>query len=636
MVIEETLMEPTTQELKQFENVMNAQANLGNFAFAILNASERNPSANGAALLDSLTTGENKLEIPSELKKLFDYLKKGEDSSTVNMLDSLQLPTDRKNMLLIEQKNHVVSGIQKGVAAYQKRNGGDMPSQGLIASALQEAGNMLDELAISADSSAHIATVPALTLVTIASRIANGLSIVAMLPNTIGSQTLPLVNVRHVARNNRGHFKEGDYLDGDKAAAQFIDSYFEFAMNSANNKVFTVKPTVAYLDNSRDPDPNASSLPFVKGGVSILVNGVLIALDKATASSQSNSSQLVGIPNQNLKVGGVDVKLSGAATVNYSTNEITVEFLNALPADTEVTATVFADYERESNGRPVIQEPSLNIITEKGDLNAYAIRSSYTATVESITQMQAELGVDVRASLIALVSGKLILEQNMRLLSRAKRIAKSNNLVYQADISRGTDMTAAFNNTRDQAVELIPTIKMAVMGINTASCNAATGYDLFVAGRMAVLFDSLPDDTRYVPTNAAVGANNQIVRIGTLQGSINVYSVPETSDFQLFASGFKNIVIEHDPTTNTDDETVTVSYAEMLLVARNSEAAKSIFVGHTPCPVIAREYLGEKFKSGVTYFARQCVEINPIRLYANQAAVIEAINLPKSLQGQVL
>lgn len=633
-------MQPTAQELKQYEQVVLAQANLGSFALAILQASERNPEASGSALLDSLTSAEAghtaKYEIPAELKKIIGFVKKIDDENTVVMLDSLQLTPESKADLFSEQKDHVVAGLQKGIAAYKLRHGGEMPSQSLIASALQEAGNMLDELTISANSSAHIATVPALTLVTIASRIANGLPIVAMLPNPIGSNTLPLVNVRHIAKNARGHFKEGDYLDGDKAPSQFLDAYFEFEMETDDNKAFNVKPTVSYLNNTREPDPNALSLPFVKGGVSILVNGVLVATDKSTASNQSNLSTLVVVPNLKLKVGNAEVQLSGAATVNYATNEIDIGFLNALPADAEVTATVFADYERELNGVVSIQEPGLNIVTEKGDLNAYAIRSSYTATIDAITQMQAELGVDVRASLIALVSGKLILEQNMRLLGRAKRIAKANKLVYLADISRGNDMTSAFNNTRDQAIELIPTLKMAVMGINTASCNAATGYDLYVSGSMAVLFDTLPDDTRYVPTNAAVGANNQIVRIGTLQGSINIYSVPETKDFKLFESGFMNMTIDHDPTTTADDETVEVSFAEMLLVARNSEAAKSIFVGHTPCPVIAREYTAEKFKSGVLYFSRQCAEVNPINLYSNQAAVIRVINLPKSVQGQVL
>mgnify|MGYP001554673064 CR=1 FL=1 len=634
-------MQPTIQELKQYEQVVTTQAALSTYALAILAASERNPEASGAALLDSLTTAEEgqkpKIQIPEELKKILGLEKKVNENQSEFMLDSLTMTEAAKSEIYADQKNSVLIGLQKGIEGYKKRNGGEMPNSGLIASALQDASNMLDELKISADSSAHVATVPALTLVTIASRIANGLPIIAMLPNPIGSQTLPLVNVRHISKNACGHFKENDYLDGDKAAAQFIDSYFEFAMDTADNKAFSVSPTVSYLNNTREPDSAATSLPFIKGGVSILVNGVLVAMDKSTASSASSTSTLVQVHNLTLKVGNVDVQLSGVASVNYATNQIDINFLNALPADVEVTATVFADYERETaNGQPAIQEPSLNIVTEKGDLNAYAIRSSYTATVDAITQMQAELGVDVRASLIALVSGKLTLEQNMRLLSRAKRIATANGLVYEADISRGNDMTSAFNNTRDQAIELVPTIKMAVMGINTASCNAATGYDIYVSGNMAVLFDTLPDDTRYVPTNAAVGANNQIVRIGTLQGSINVYSVPETKDFKLFESGFMDIVIPHDPADPADDETIQVSFAEMLLIARNSEAAKSIFVGHTPCPVIAREYLGEKFKTGVTYFARQCAEVNPIDMYTKQAAVIRVINLPKSVQGKVL
>ncbi|WP_417212059.1 hypothetical protein [Acinetobacter venetianus] len=632
-------MTPTSAELKQYEQVVTTQANVAHFAHALLAASTRNPEVLGAALLDSLTSPQEnvaaKLEIPPELSKLFGIQKKSKDSdATSAMLDSLNLQEQDKNRIYLDQKDHVLRGLQVGIKAYKERNGGEMPSDGLIAAGIQDAANMLDELQIGADSSAHIATVPALTLVTIASRIANGLPIVAMLPNPIGSQTLPLVNVRHIAKNARAHFKEGDYLDGEKSPAQFFDSYFEFEMSTADQTAFTVSPTVSYVNGSKSADDQASPLPFVKGGVGILVNGVLVATDRATASTASNTASLVERPNLNFVIDGIQVKIANGV-VNYGTHKVDVNFVTALPDDVEVTATLFADYEREVNGQLLIQEPSLNIVTEKGDLDAYAIRSSYTATVDAITQMQAELGVDVRASLIALVTGKLILEQNMRLLSRAKRIAKSNGLVFDADISRGSDMTAAFNNTRDQAVELIPTLKMAILGINAASLHAATGYDIFVAGSMAVLFDTLPDDTRYVPTNAAVGANNQIVRIGTLQGSINVYSVPETSKFKLFDSGVTNVVIPNDPTNPADDETVQVAFAEIMVVARNSEAAKSIFVGHTPCPVIAREYLGEKFKSGVTYFSRQCSEINPIALYANQAAVIRVMNLPKSIQGQI-
>lgn len=632
-------MRPTDQELKQHEIVVTTQSNLAAFALNLLAASESNPNVSGSALLDSLTSAEDgqasKMVLPPSIQKLLHLEAKVSDTQNANMLDSLGCTEGTKASIYSEQKNHILLGLQKGVAAYKQRHGGDMPSSGLIASALQDAANQLDELRISSDSSAHIATVPALTLVTIASRIANGLPIIAMLPNPIGSQTLPLINVRHIAKNDRGHLKSGDYLDGDKAAAQFIDSYFEFEMDSADQKAYTLTATASYLDDSQKPDPSALPLPFIKGGVAILVNGMLVATDKSTASTASNLSTLVEVPNLALVVGGVAVKLSGSPTVDYGANTVSVGFLTALPVGVEVTATMFADYEREDNGRPVIQEPSLNIVTEKGDLNAYPIRSSYTATIDAITQMQAELGVDVRASLIALVSGKLQLEQNMRLLKRAKRMAKANGLVYRADISRGNDMTSAFNNTRDQAVELIPTIKMAVMGINTVSNHAATGYDIFISGSMAVLFDTLPDDTRYVPTNAALGASNQIVRIGTLQGNINVYSVPETKKFKIFESGVMDVVIPNDPTDPADDETIQVAYGELLLIARNVEAAKSIFVGHTPCPVIAREYLGEKFKSGVTYFAKQCADINPISQYANQSALIEVINLPKSIQGQV-
>lgn len=599
---------------EQYANMVQTAASIGAFAKHYVEAKNSKTNVSHAQMLDSLTDGQNPvLSMPSELQKIINL----ESKSFV--LDGLGLNDEQKLSLLASQKSSVLQGIQTGIAKYQALNGGEMPSDGVIASAVTAVGSMLDDLQINANAHAHLATVPALSLVTIAMRIANSLPLVAQLPNPIGSNSLPLVNVRYVSKNDRGYMKAGEYVDGEKAPLQYMQSKFEFIAKSDDKTTYKVTPKTTYKDNTKEPDENATTLPVVAGGVTVLVNGIPVANDRTASNKVSGINAITEIDNLDVQVAGKAVKVSNGS-VNVQTSEISVTFAEALDEKAVVSVIVYVDYEREDdNGNVLVREPRLDISTEKAVLHAHITRASYTATTEALSQMQAELGVDVRSAFVAVVTGKLMLEENMSLLAMAKQRAKGNELVFITDLARGQDMTGAFNNTREQAVELLPTIDLAIQSMNGKSNHAANGYDIYVSGKMAILINSLPDDTRYVPTNNAIGATNQVVKIGTLRGNINVYCVPETKYFKLFESGTKQVGDKH------------LNYGEMMIVARNAEPAKSMFVGFTAMPVVTKEYLAEAFKSGVTFTQRHCSEMNPIRQYGNQSAVIQVLNIPTSL-----
>lgn len=589
----------------QYSAICTASAQMGQFVKSYLEAKANKTSVSHGAMLDSLTDSKT-LQVPDILQNVLDI------KSSNFQLDGLGLSKEQKADLLAKQRNSVLTGLVTGIERYKERHGGEMPDNGIIASAVTACGAMLDDLQITSNAHSHIATVPALSLVTIALRIANSLPLVAQLPNPNFSNSIPLVNVRYVAKNDRAYMKAGEYVDGEKAPLQFINSHFEFEF-SGSGLTRTLTPKIAYEDDSKKPDNNAATLPIIAGAVVILVNGIPVANDRTASNKTTGSNPLVAIDEHGVDTGAI------TGTVDMAANTISVTF-ERLPSGAEITAVVYADYEREgADGNPVIREPRLDISTEPAIINAYPTRASYTATVEALSQIQAELGVDVRSAFVAIVTGKLMLEENMTLLNMAKRRAIGNGLVYMTDLTRGHDMTAAFNNTRDQAIEILPTIDLAIQGMNGKSNHAASGYDVYVSGKIAILLNSLPDNAHYVPTNNAIGATNQVVKIGTLRGSINVYCVPETRHFKLFNTGTKQIGNKH------------VNYGEMLIVARNHEPAKSMFVGFTAMPVVTREYTAEAFKSGVTFAQRHCSQMNPIRQYGNQSAVVQILNVPASL-----
>lgn len=590
---------------QQYAAICSTSTQIGQFVKNYLNAKADKSGVSHGAMLDGLTDAQT-LQVPDVLQKVLDM------KSSHFQLDSLGLSEEYKGELLAKQRNSVLTGLVTGIERYKERHGGEMPDDGVIASAITACGAMLDDLQITSNAHSHIATVPALSLVTIAMRIANALPLVAQLPNPNFSNSVPLVNVRYVAKNDRAYMKAGEFVDGEKAPMQFISSHFEFEFDGSG-LTRTLTPKIGYKNGGRKPDDDTATLPIIAGAVTVLVNGIPVANDRTATNKATGTNPLVAIDGHGVDTGAV------SGSVDMATNTISVTFAK-LPSNAEVTAIVYADYEREgADGNPVIREPRLDISTEPAMLHAHPTRASYTATEEALSQIQAELGVDVRSAFVAIVTGKLMLEENMILLNLAKRRAVGNGLVFMTDLSRGHDMTVAFNTTGRQATEILPTIDLAIQGMNSKSNHAANGYDIYVSGKIAILMNSLPDDAHYVPTNNAVGATNQVVKIGILRNNINVYCVPETNHFRLFNSGTKEVGSKH------------VNYGEMLITARNAEAAKSMFVGFTAMPVVTREYRAEAFKAGVTFAQRHCSQMNPIRQYGNQAALVQILNVPTSL-----
>lgn len=522
-------------------------------------------------------------------------------------------------------KPFILGALETGINGYKAAHGGEMPRADIVTSALAAGLSTLNEYDSANGTQLNSAgmesnsVVPAQAIVTIATRIANALPLVAYLPNSSGSNEVPIIYGRNIAKNTIGAVAANDFLDGPSSCLQYFDPQFEFlaVKDATDPKKYTLSPTVAY-DPAKDRAPlaGAAALAFMGGRVRIYVNGVEVANDATIEHAKFDGiSTIVPVLKHKLVLkdsGGLDVEVKlNSGEANLTTNSIEIVFTNELPDDAEVTFNLIADYERKKDGQPVLVVPSVDIDLIARRVYSYPMRAIYRASRDSVNQMQRELGVDAFGAITAVVAGKYMLEQNIRLLSQLKRRAKGFNRVLSADLSRGATDTAVFNNTSEQARELLVTVSSGKVLINSLLDVVPSGHDIYVSDKMAVVFDNLADDTHYTKISSAIGAPNQITRIGTLPGGTNVYHIPKSS----------KLLNEQ------------ANAAEIMLVGRSGEAVRNPFVGFVCMPMTVRESQTVDFEQGVAIQANQAAELNPLERFADQCVVIEVTNLPVSVVG---
>lgn len=533
-----------------------------------------------------------------------------------------------------EGKALILGGIEKGCSVYRERNGGENPSASLVAAGIAAGAAMLNRdstegkaffdsmqrtTGISLDqydsmSYGHheaLSVVPALVMVTISQRIASGIPTIAYLPNPSGTNELPLLYGRPTASKDWGAFAAGDYLDGDKASSQYFSNHWQFAMTPGSGPtalVYTVTPYTVYADaEALTPDTGSDVAPFLGGRVRILVDGVEVAHDRYKSHpTKTGTSDLIS--KGDVVIGSATVKVN-TGTANLTSGLISATFDAALPVGAVVTAEVIFDYERKgSDGRPVLTPPGVDIALEGESLYATPMRALVTATIDAITQMRNELGIDARAAAMGIVQGKFYLEETVRLLKAAKQRAIGTDATAQFDGSRGVSgsMAAAYNTSAELMSEVQIALTKCKQTIAMRSNSSPAGFDVFVGDNGAILFNRLADTAGY---SAVVGfsfASDTISRIGQFADGTNVYHVP----------------------SNAGLLTETSTAGQFLVVARHSDPAKACIVGHVAVPPMMVEYNADPFEQGAGVYSRSAGELNPIARFADQSAVIEAINLP--------
>jgi hypothetical protein len=554
------------------------------------------PTGEAAAqMLDSMNgDDENYPIIPSIVAEMFDGM--GDDN-----------------------KMGIMRAVQHGCMKYAELNGGEQPSALKIACGLAAGKAMLDDCkkseqmldSLSHDNYEGKSVVPAMTIVTISNTIAYSLPLLAMLPNAIGSNELPLVYVRYVADKDHLGLKKGDYLDGPNASHQYTENRPRYKMAKVG-ATLEYKATCrrSYTDYAdRTPDDTSAALPFKGGQVVVKVNGVPVGDDRIrNNNSRSGTHSLIA--ESGVVINGTAVNIA-SSIVDMDAHTVSVTFAAALPANAVVEANLVLDFERkDANGQHfVIVPPGVDVSQEHEVLYASSFYTQVSATQDAISQMQNELNLPYIAGALAILQQRYFLEQNVRLLIEAKNRAVWNQRLYVFDATRGVtgNVAAAYNTSRDLFSEILKYLKQARTNMTMRLGVPASGYGLYVGTTASTYFSGLPAD-QFTPTGNDFGMYNAIVKIGTLADGTDVYYTPEAMEIAV---------------TNEEGD------FDMLLVARSSDPAKSLFVGHMPKPPQLRQAMANIQEDVVGMHGRVCAEINPLQRFGDQSAVISVTGMYK-------
>lgn len=529
-----------------------------------------------------------------------------------------------------EDKQAIFDGIADGVAEFKRRNGGEAPSAYGIAAALTTAAAMFggekqdtgektfDSLTLGHHEALSI--VPAATSVVIAQGIANTLPIVSMLPNPMGSNELPIVFGTSVAGIDMGVMRVGDLMDGDKAGMPYLENRHTINLDDDGTGAFSVTSHVAYESVRGEDktinfvvDTDSAPAPFLGGRVTIMVKGQVIATDNSRDHKTVKGTNVLQARGE-VAVGNKTYILT-SGTANLDTNEIKVQFNvtdGDAPGAEDVSAEIIFDYERkDSNGNNIIRPPSTDMEFLNRSIYAHPSRSRSTATIDAITQLQNELGINWFGAAQTIVMQRYYFEQTGRLMRTAVKMCLSNQ-----DPKTGRLMAFRFNKEgsgvnpegiNDAFSTITMTLSKARSRLSRVINMPIAGYDIYVSDNAAAYFTGM-DDKDFESTGEAYGDQFSIYRIGRLRkNGVNVYYVPESM--------------------GVFDETSDVA-GFALLAPRATVPAAAPFVGMIAVPPMILTSSPDAFEKDVAVYSRMGAEVNPLPRYNNQFVLIEMLDLP--------
>lgn len=532
------------------------------------------------------------------------------------------------NIVGFDSAADVDNAIKVGLAQYQYCHGGDLPHASVLATALDAGLCMakkvsgftgthkqnLEQLESGFDdvSNTHhesVSIVPAMTVATIATLIAFASPIIAYIPNSNGSNEVPIVAARFTTDRAFGAMAKGEYLDGVNASKPYSEGRFRFVLdNGGAGTTYSTTARTKYANYAdKTPDVNAPLLPFIGGNISIRINGKEVAHTRNRSKSKL-AGQISAIAEKSAKIAGNEYSVA-ASTINLDDSTISVTFNQVLPNDVKAEVFLVADYEaKDVNNKFKLDPVGISISPEYETMVSSPIVTQICASKLLVNQITNELNIGFVGTALSLMQGKIYLEQTVRLLGEGKERAQYNDREFTFDASRGVagNLAAAYNSSGDLFGELMKYIEAAKIGIVQDSGGATVGFDLYVGDSAKVFFAQLSADKMPVKTGATAG-HGQIVRIGTLADGTNVYHLPTSA----------GVLVESDQAF------------EMELVGRGSEPVRNPLVGFIEMPLTVSEATPDPRESLLALIGSQAAELNPLDRYADQFAVLKAINMPR-------
>lgn len=541
-------------------------------------------------------------DIENFTDSMYDRARNGSDATldsaamsatNADLITSDNLPTEIAETIALmpeAERTRVLDAIVYGADVFNREHG-FMPTADLIQAALQQgrsaahrfdaAGrHMLDSVGTAGSTDHHdqISSQPNRIVVAITSAIAEAIPFATYLPTDIGSNEARLGIVSHQAGSQFGDYVVGELMDGINVGKPYISSERRVILTKAGDLLSATGKITGRTGGSENT-------PLLRGRTIVYVNGFPVAFESHNTASSAANSPISGTVN----ISGTDYAISGTVTV--ATGAVALAFAPALPnANVVVEVEGFIDFE-------VAPELAPRVITQVQTYRLFANpwRVLADQTIDSKTQYQNELSLDLQSENLIAIRNQFGMERHYMTLAKLKALAVSNQRTYDFDwTGQKSDKTRA---RIWQDFIAVLGIADQVMAEDTMDHGIT---HLYVTKTLMAQFMTLPTDI-FVPSG--ITARPSIFRVGTLFKKFEVYYTPKG----LTEGG---------------------GSAQMLCIGRSPQVARCpVVLGDAVAPTYLPLAMGNDMKTRSAFYARNFTSVNPHQPSARGAALITVTNL---------
>ncbi len=506
-----------------------------------------------------------------------------------------EMPERLSNVLAVlkDEKDQirVMDAVSFGMASYQREHG-VLPTADVLMAALDQGFNAAHEYdgktgkwTLDGVSTTHhhdqISMQPNRIVVAITSAIAEAVPFATYLPTDIGSNEARLGIISHIAGSAFGGYAEAEGMDGVNVGKPYL---------SAERRISLA------LDAERDAATGtftttvggATGVKVLRGRTLVFVNGYQAAAEAHSSNSGAASSPIAG----SITIASTVHNISG--TVNVDTGAVALAINPALPVGTVVEAEGFIDYEKQPELTP-------ELVTQVDTFQLFATpwRATARQTIDSRTQANNELGLDLQSETLISIRNQFAMERHYSGLNKLARLASNSQFTFSFDwAGQKSDKTHAQIWQDFTAVLGVADQEMAENTMDTGITH------LYVQKNVAAQMLALPRDL-FEPSGLV--ARPGIYRLGRLFGRFEVYYLP---------SGKVNGMSD------------SASASTILAIGRSNQVARCpIVMGDAVAPTYLPLAMGQDMRYGNAFYARNFTSVNPHQPSARSAALINVTGM---------
>ena len=490
----------------------------------------------------------------------------------------------------------ILDGVRRGIEKYTEEHG-FAPDSSFIEFAIDRAtrtATPLKDLGLgmrldSATNNHHdqLSLQPAVAIVSIMAMFEEAIPYAMYLSADIKNNEARLAIMDNKANSDFGEYLVNDSFNGIAAGGSYFSSECDLLLSTnggggtALTATLTQKHAPAVVGGVAVGAGNAA-LPLLRGRTVILVNG-LPAAREAENTGGSGNNTLAG----SITVASIAYAITG--TANSDTGLVSVLSAPALPAGTVVQALAYVDFERGPQWAPKIGT-EVNVYK----MFARSSRGIVQNTIDAMTQMNSELGLDPRGQALLALRSQFSQESHYKSLNKMFQIGKASpfaatwNYDYTAQIAQKDRYQLWLN--------LMPVLALASQQMAQATVDHGV-TTLYFTGLLAAELRGLPNT---VFESSGITDRPGIYRLGRLFGLYDCYYTP------------KGLA-----------ETSTTS--QILAIGRATNVARNPYVmGDAVPPIFLPLATGTDLVTQDGFYTRGFAEINP-HLPSAQSSILIAV-----------